>query len=178
MNSQLQGAAGADRHSTSEWWRALVTTVIAGALLLAGMGVLASPASATVDLPGANAGAWPSSWKQYTYQDGTRISDVNGDQTPSGLDLASGTCAPAPCAGPESSVAYKSDGTNAFFRMRMAVDNNDATKGGLFQGAFLVQIANAAGVVKAVVGVDGKDCLLYTSPSPRDGLLSRMPSSA
>ena len=27
--------------------------------------------------------------------------------------------------------------------------------------------------------VDGKmNCLLYTSPSPRDGLLSRMPSSA
>ena len=25
---------------------------------------------------------------------------------------------------------------------------------------------------------EGKDCLLYTSPSPRDGLLSRMPSSA
>ena len=26
--------------------------------------------------------------------------------------------------------------------------------------------------------VTDKDCLLYTSPSPRDGLLSRMPSSA
>ena len=26
--------------------------------------------------------------------------------------------------------------------------------------------------------VDCTDCLLYTSPSPRDGLLSRMPSSA
>ena len=26
--------------------------------------------------------------------------------------------------------------------------------------------------------ITGKDCLLYTSPSPRDGLLSRMPSSA
>ena len=26
--------------------------------------------------------------------------------------------------------------------------------------------------------VDGKDCLLYTSPSPRDATLSRMPSSA
>ena len=26
--------------------------------------------------------------------------------------------------------------------------------------------------------LDGKICLLYTSPSPRDGLLSRMPSSA
>ena len=27
-------------------------------------------------------------------------------------------------------------------------------------------------------GVSFTDCLLYTSPSPRDGLLSRMPSSA
>ena len=26
--------------------------------------------------------------------------------------------------------------------------------------------------------LDGHPCLLYTSPSPRDGLLSRMPSSA
>ena len=31
----------------------------------------------------------------------------------------------------------------------------------------------AAGVI-----ADPFDCLLYTSPSPRDGLLSRMPSSA
>ena len=30
----------------------------------------------------------------------------------------------------------------------------------------------------AEVGVPYKACLLYTSPSPRDGLLSRMPSSA
>ena len=28
------------------------------------------------------------------------------------------------------------------------------------------------------VGVEGRDCLLYTSPSPRDATLSRMPSSA
>ena len=28
------------------------------------------------------------------------------------------------------------------------------------------------------VGGWGRSCLLYTSPSPRDGLLSRMPSSA
>ena len=26
--------------------------------------------------------------------------------------------------------------------------------------------------------IQSSDCLLYTSPSPRDGLLSRMPSSA
>ena len=30
----------------------------------------------------------------------------------------------------------------------------------------------------AAVVVDMGSCLLYTSPSPRDGLLSRMPSSA
>ena len=29
-----------------------------------------------------------------------------------------------------------------------------------------------------VIGVTDWSCLLYTSPSPRDGLLSRMPSSA
>ena len=31
-----------------------------------------------------------------------------------------------------------------------------------------------------MIAINGKDssCLLYTSPSPRDGLLSRMPSSA
>ena len=28
------------------------------------------------------------------------------------------------------------------------------------------------------IEMDSEDCLLYTSPSPRDGLLSRMPSSA
>ena len=32
--------------------------------------------------------------------------------------------------------------------------------------------------VKAEESVVSIDCLLYTSPSPRDGLLSRMPSSA
>ena len=32
--------------------------------------------------------------------------------------------------------------------------------------------------ITEVVGDLGTTCLLYTSPSPRDGLLSRMPSSA
>ena len=31
---------------------------------------------------------------------------------------------------------------------------------------------------RATIEARAKDCLLYTSPSPRDGLLSRMPSSA
>ena len=32
--------------------------------------------------------------------------------------------------------------------------------------------------ISEIMGDDFKSCLLYTSPSPRDGLLSRMPSSA
>ena len=32
--------------------------------------------------------------------------------------------------------------------------------------------------LKADIAKRQRDCLLYTSPSPRDGLLSRMPSSA
>ena len=34
------------------------------------------------------------------------------------------------------------------------------------------------GEVHAQIGINYAPCLLYTSPSPRDGLLSRMPSSA
>ena len=34
------------------------------------------------------------------------------------------------------------------------------------------------GMFNQSMGYDPRSCLLYTSPSPRDGLLSRMPSSA
>ena len=40
---------------------------------------------------------------------------------------------------------------------------------------------NARGNILCITGKNAdqaKSCLLYTSPSPRDGLLSRMPSSA
>ena len=33
-------------------------------------------------------------------------------------------------------------------------------------------------ITLSTIGAAFKNCLLYTSPSPRDGLLSRMPSSA
>ena len=33
-------------------------------------------------------------------------------------------------------------------------------------------------IAAKIGGAQSKICLLYTSPSPRDGLLSRMPSSA
>ena len=50
----------------------------------------------------------------------------------------------------------------------------------LFHG-LTVQLAEAlAEYVHALIRIECgfRTCLLYTSPSPRDGLLSRMPSSA
>ena len=53
------------------------------------------------------------------------------------------------------------------------------------KGAGVKEIADLlrdAGVIDNaylfILGAQYKNCLLYTSPSPRDGLLSRMPSSA
>ena len=42
----------------------------------------------------------------------------------------------------------------------------------------LVESPNVNGVLKVSLNIGNYYCLLYTSPSPRDGLLSRMPSSA
>ena len=48
-----------------------------------------------------------------------------------------------------------------------------------FRSRIIFPISHQSGDVIAFGGRDyNKNCLLYTSPSPRDGLLSRMPSSA
>ena len=44
-------------------------------------------------------------------------------------------------------------------------------------GVLIVEAFGQAAAALTAAGID-KNCLLYTSPSPRDGLLSRMPSSA
>ena len=51
-----------------------------------------------------------------------------------------------------------------------------------FTGGTIMEVsysrpANLEEMRKTIAGL-GYTCLLYTSPSPRDGLLSRMPSSA
>ena len=48
--------------------------------------------------------------------------------------------------------------------------------GGLAKGQMVREIDALGGVMGLAADTTG--CLLYTSPSPRDGLLSRMPSSA
>ena len=46
----------------------------------------------------------------------------------------------------------------------------------LILGSIVVPTATQAATYKTINWTE--TCLLYTSPSPRDGLLSRMPSSA
>ena len=43
---------------------------------------------------------------------------------------------------------------------------------------FSVSHVTVSRIVKRLIAEELLTCLLYTSPSPRDGLLSRMPSSA
>ena len=43
---------------------------------------------------------------------------------------------------------------------------------------YTLKLPNEVQQKQIPLGEASKDCLLYTSPSPRDGLLSRMPSSA
>ena len=49
--------------------------------------------------------------------------------------------------------------------------------GGIPVGGVMEVLASDTGTLKDLPAWC-KNCLLYTSPSPRDGLLSRMPSSA
>src|SRR5665647_3936037 len=54
-----------------------------------------------------------------------------------------------------------------------------ANRNGIFNGRIVVVKSTDSGDSAAFDKQDGLyTCLLYTSPSPRDGLLSRMPSSA
>ena len=61
--------------------------------------------------------------------------------------------------------------TNCFVTGKMNKDRDDRLlQANEYRNAMNAQVSRSEG---ANVG-----CLLYTSPSPRDGLLSRMPSSA
>ena len=48
----------------------------------------------------------------------------------------------------------------------------------LSTSASIIEVREGDRIQDAVNAAQPGDCLLYTSPSPRDGLLSRMPSSA
>ena len=83
---------------------------------------------------------------------------------------------------------YKIFGSSAKKMLQEANGNVDAKK--FQENGCIVGVNNASfevskGEMMVVMGLSGSGkstllrcCLLYTSPSPRDGLLSRMPSSA
>ena len=54
--------------------------------------------------------------------------------------------------------------------------NADGAKALMAEGG-TARLEQAKGLIESLGGTL-ESCLLYTSPSPRDGLLSRMPSSA
>ena len=55
----------------------------------------------------------------------------------------------------------------------------DTQQLGVFAGVFFTDPSTSKPTFKAFYPAStNQTCLLYTSPSPRDGLLSRMPSSA
>ena len=64
------------------------------------------------------------------------------------------------------------------FPQVMQYDNQEH----FFEMAQKADLTNAVIALSGVAGLNAaehlRSCLLYTSPSPRDGLLSRMPSSA
>ena len=66
-------------------------------------------------------------------------------------------------------ITHKENTANLEDKINSDFQNNDEVKGGLSV------LPNDAGMCIRILG---NSCLLYTSPSPRDGLLSRMPSSA
>ena len=69
-------------------------------------------------------------------------------------------------------------------RINASVEHDDSViiKGMIARVKHLVKVEEVAPAKKAAPKAKKaevkEDCLLYTSPSPRDGLLSRMPSSA
>ena len=73
---------------------------------------------------------------------------------------------PAP-AGVRANMIFSADGAAAF-----------QGRAGPLSGPADYQLLLALRAYADVVLVGAGTCLLYTSPSPRDGLLSRMPSSA
>ena len=63
-----------------------------------------------------------------------------------------------------------------FYLLRDLVEEKQALTDELISSSIGKALQSKGYINQVAVTVSG--CLLYTSPSPRDGLLSRMPSSA
>ena len=68
--------------------------------------------------------------------------------------------------------------TRATDKIIANADGNLNLSGIVTASSFKGDGSGLTGVVQSDTPLGNSTCLLYTSPSPRDGLLSRMPSSA
>ena len=67
---------------------------------------------------------------------------------------------------------------NFFHNVKVYYEDTDAG-GVVYYANYLKYLERARTEALSTIGLSNLQiCLLYTSPSPRDGLLSRMPSSA
>lgn len=122
------------------------------ALVTAFVCLPASMVLATDSPAGDHAGAWPSTWRAYLLSGGSKVSDVIGD-----VGCGQGYCDVS--SGPSgnlNSVYFNSDGTNAFFRIRLAGEPRKASAGGFQSTTYMLQIA-VNGVARVAVGLDGKN---------------------
>ena len=128
-------------------------TAILLSVLVCTMG-LATGAVAVSSPLGDSAAPWPTAWRGYTLDTGDQIMDEEGEAgiSPPGIDISSNIET-------ASSVLLASDGTNVFFRVRVQADPRDAAKGGFDSAFWLAQIA-VDGVVKAIVGLNGKPTVI------------------
>jgi hypothetical protein len=125
-----------------------------GAILLAAASLCMPFSTAlAIDSPsGDQAAPWPSVWRAYLLSSGQKVSDVIGDVGcgQGYCDVSSGT------SGTLNSVYFNSDGTTAFFRIRLAGDPRKASAGGFQSTTYMLQIA-VNGTARVAVGLDGKN---------------------
>ena len=115
------------------------------------------------------------------YSDGNYV-----DVSLNGISLVAGTDYNTSTANTISGLSALSSGDIVevvVYDIFTVADTVSAKDGGTFSGAITANSGLNVGTIKEATGTNtamtiDSTCLLYTSPSPRDGLLSRMPSSA
>ena len=111
--------------------------------------------------------------------------EAGNDQVSIGVSIASKFNTPEHISGDERTLSNAANRVSAEFENFMNIYGLVRVPlGGLYAKVgyasvdAVIRNTSRSGVTYPDADIDGYTCLLYTSPSPRDGLLSRMPSSA
>ena len=144
-----------------------------------------SAAAASGDLGAVIIDANTPSLSSVTAADGTYKVGDDIDITVTWSETINVTGTPTLALSNSSSATYQSGTGSSSLVFRYTVSEGQNDSNDLSVSSYSGTISDAAGNLAAAASgdlgaviVDANTCLLYTSPSPRDGLLSRMPSSA